>query len=57
MSHSEHSLEVLSFVMLTGVLSTLLIPETKHETLEDLSNECQESYIMGAIERGIPSRS
>lgn len=41
------SLEVLSFVMMTGVFSTLLIPETKQQTLEDLSNEDQEMYIMG----------
>ncbi|KAG8219347.1 major facilitator superfamily domain-containing protein [Butyriboletus roseoflavus] len=47
-------LEVLSFVMLTGILSTLLIPETKQKTLEDLSNERQESYIIGAVERGVP---
>jgi hypothetical protein len=25
--------------MLTGILSTLLVPETKGKTLEDLSNE------------------
>lgn len=54
MSHSEHSLEVLSFIMLTGVLSTLLIPETKQRSLEDLSNEIQESFITGVIERGAP---
>jgi len=40
-------LEVLSFVMMTGVFSTLLIPETKQRTLEDLSNEDQEMYITG----------
>jgi PHS family inorganic phosphate transporter-like MFS transporter len=47
-------LEVLAFIMLTGVLSTLLIPETKQKSLEDLSNEIQESFITGAIERGAP---
>ena len=36
-----------SFVMMTGVFSTLLIPETKQRTLEDLSNEDQERYITG----------
>ena len=33
--------------MLTGVFSTLLLPETKQRTLEDLSNEQQEGYIEG----------
>ena len=38
---------------MTGVFSTLLIPETKHRTLEDLSNEDQEGYITGtALARG-----
>lgn len=41
------SLEVLSFFMMTGVFSTLLIPETNQRTLEDLSNEDQEMYITG----------
>ncbi|KAG9312571.1 major facilitator superfamily domain-containing protein [Chiua virens] len=44
-------LEVLSFVMMTGVFSTLLICETKGETLEDLSNENQATYITGTGER------
>ncbi|KAG9312573.1 phosphate transporter [Chiua virens] len=39
--------KILSFVMLTGVLSTLLLPETKHRTLEELSDEVQETYITG----------
>ncbi|KAF8554335.1 phosphate transporter [Imleria badia] len=47
-------LEVLSFIMFTGTLSTMLIPETKQKTLESISNESQESYITGTIERGIP---
>ncbi|KAF8131586.1 major facilitator superfamily domain-containing protein [Boletus edulis] len=47
-------LEVLSFVMFTGILSTQLIPETNQKALEDLSNESQEDYITGAIERGVP---
>jgi PHS family inorganic phosphate transporter-like MFS transporter len=34
--------------MLTGVFSTLLIPETKQRTLEDISNEEQEGYISEA---------
>ncbi|KAL6298543.1 inorganic phosphate transporter [Sparassis latifolia] len=35
----DHILEVFSFFMLTGMLSTLLIPETNQKTLEILSNE------------------
>lgn len=31
--------------MLTGVFSTLLIPETKQKTLEELSNEDQEDFV------------
>lgn len=42
-------MEIFAFFMLTGILSTLLIPETKQKTLEALSNEDQESYITGAI--------
>ncbi|KAG9313902.1 major facilitator superfamily domain-containing protein [Chiua virens] len=48
-------LEALSFIMLTGALSTLLIPETKDKSLETLSNEYQESYITGVITRGVPA--
>jgi PHS family inorganic phosphate transporter-like MFS transporter len=33
--------------MLTGFFSTLLLPETKGRTLEELSNEDQEGYIKG----------
>lgn len=33
--------------MLTGIFSTLLLPETKQRTLEDLSNEDQEGFIEG----------
>lgn len=31
------SLEILAFFMLTGIFSTLLIPETKGKSLEELS--------------------
>ena len=31
--------------MLTGCFSTLLIKETKQQSLEDLSNEKQEGFI------------
>ena len=33
--------------MITGALSTLLIPETKQRTLEELSNEDQEGFVQG----------
>ena len=35
--------------MLTGVLSTMLIPETKQESLEKLSNESQDEFIQGLL--------
>lgn len=35
--------------MFTGVFSTLLIPETKGKTLEELSNEDQEGFVSGMI--------
>ncbi|KZS92460.1 inorganic phosphate transporter [Sistotremastrum niveocremeum HHB9708] len=41
------SLEIFALFMLTGVFSTLLIPETKQRTLEDLSNEDQHGFISG----------
>jgi PHS family inorganic phosphate transporter-like MFS transporter len=33
--------------MLTGVFSTLLVPETKGRTLEELSNERQYGFVKG----------
>ena len=33
--------------MLTGIGSTLLLPETKNKTLEDLSNEDQDGFVQG----------
>lgn len=33
--------------MLTGIFSTLLLPETNGRTLEELSNENQEGFIRG----------
>ncbi|KAI6112212.1 major facilitator superfamily domain-containing protein [Pisolithus croceorrhizus] len=45
----KHIMEIFSFFMLTGIFSTLLIPETKQKTLEDLSNEEQRGYITGAV--------
>lgn len=51
------SLQVLSFVMMTGVFSTLLIPETNQRTLEDLSNEDQKAYITGTVGGMVESAS
>jgi PHS family inorganic phosphate transporter-like MFS transporter len=31
--------------MLTGIFSTLLLPETKQQSLEELSNENQEGFV------------
>ncbi|KIP08236.1 hypothetical protein PHLGIDRAFT_117441 [Phlebiopsis gigantea 11061_1 CR5-6] len=42
-----HILEIFAFFMLTGIFSTLLIPETKQRTLEELSNENQDGFIQG----------
>jgi hypothetical protein len=35
--------------MATGIFSTLLIPETKGKTLEELSNEDQAGFVSGMI--------
>ncbi|KAL4263196.1 MFS transporter superfamily protein [Pleurotus pulmonarius] len=35
----KHIFEIFAFFMLTGVFSTLLLPETRNQTLEFLSNE------------------
>jgi len=47
----QHILEIFAFFMLTGVFSTMLIPETKGRTLEDLSNENQDGFIEGVAGR------
>ncbi|KAK0460022.1 inorganic phosphate transporter [Desarmillaria tabescens] len=44
----KHILEIFALFMLTGIFSTLLIPETKNKTLEELSNEDQEGFVRGA---------
>lgn len=44
----KHIMEIFALFMLTGIFSTLLIPETKQRSLEDISNEEQEGYIRGA---------
>jgi PHS family inorganic phosphate transporter-like MFS transporter len=33
--------------MLTGIFSTLLLPETKQKSLEELSQESQEGFVKG----------
>jgi len=42
-----HILEIFAFFMLTGIFSTLLLPETKRRSLEDLSQESQEGFVKG----------
>lgn len=42
-------LEIFALFMLTGVGSTLLLPETKQRTLEELSNEDQEGFVRGKV--------
>jgi len=44
-----YSLEIFAFFMLTGIFSTLLIPETKGKTLEELSGEDQEGFVRGQM--------
>ncbi|CAA7267758.1 unnamed protein product [Cyclocybe aegerita] len=47
-----HILKIFAFFMLTGVFSTLLLPETKKRSLEELSNEKQEGFVKGpAVQR------
>ncbi|KAG2071755.1 phosphate transporter [Suillus decipiens] len=46
----NHIMEILALFMFTGIFSTLLIPETKRRSLEDISNEEQEGYIQGVPE-------
>ncbi|KAH9998820.1 major facilitator superfamily domain-containing protein, partial [Russula compacta] len=45
----NHIIEIFAFFMLTGIFSTLLIPETKGKSLEELSNEDQEGFVQGTI--------
>jgi PHS family inorganic phosphate transporter-like MFS transporter len=39
-----HILEIFALFMFTGILSTLLLPETKGISLEDLSQEDQSKF-------------
>ena len=41
------SLGVFGLFMFTGLLSTLLIPETKGKSLEVLSNEIKTGFVKG----------
>jgi PHS family inorganic phosphate transporter-like MFS transporter len=41
----KHLLEIFAFFMLTGIFSTLLLPETKGRSLEELSNEDQDEFV------------
>ncbi|KAF8273359.1 phosphate permease [Lactarius quietus] len=41
-------LEIFGFVMLSGVASTLLLPEPRGRSLEELSNENQKGFIRNA---------
>ncbi|KAJ8521095.1 hypothetical protein ONZ45_g2139 [Pleurotus djamor] len=43
----KHILEIFALFMLTGIGSTLLIPETKGKSLEELSNEDQDGFVQG----------
>jgi len=44
----KHILEIFAFFMLTGIFSTLLLPETNQKSLEDLSGEDQEGFVQGS---------
>jgi len=48
----SHLLEILAFFMLTGIFSTLLLPETKGLSLEVLSNEDQDEFVSADRRRG-----
>ncbi|BGP40377.1 hypothetical protein JCM10449v2_004339 [Rhodotorula kratochvilovae] len=41
----KHILEIFALFMLTGIFSTLLLPETKGQTLEELSGEDQDNFV------------
>lgn len=49
-----HILHVFALFMLTGMGSTLLVPETKGKTLEELSNEDQVGFIRGIAQHPAP---
>ena len=43
------SLIIFGFVMLSGVASTLLLPEPRGRSLEELSNESQKGFIRSTV--------
>lgn len=43
------SLIIFGFVMLSGVASTLLLPEPRGRSLEELSNESQKGFIRSMV--------
>ncbi|GAA6060098.1 hypothetical protein JCM10212_003506 [Sporobolomyces blumeae] len=47
-----HILEIFALFMLTGFFSTLLIPETKGKSLEELSGEDQDHFVSAAPPAG-----
>lgn len=47
----DHLLQIFAFFMLTGIFSSLLIPETTGRSLEDLSNEDQTNYVHHSDEK------
>jgi len=47
----KHILQIFAAFMLTGIFSTLLIPETNGKTLEELSFEPQEGFVRGPSKR------
>ena len=49
LTNGVFSIEILALFMLTGIFSTLLITETKQQTLEDISNEDQEGFVKGVV--------
>jgi PHS family inorganic phosphate transporter-like MFS transporter len=46
----NHIMEIFAAFMFTGIFSTLLLPETKGRSLEELSNEDQDGFIQGVNE-------
>ncbi|KIY66544.1 phosphate permease [Cylindrobasidium torrendii FP15055 ss-10] len=46
----KHILEIFALFMLTGIFSTLLIPETKGKSLEELSGEDQDHFVRGRVQ-------
>ena len=46
---SYPSLEIFGFVMLSGAACTLLLPEPRGRSLEELSNENQKGFIRSTL--------